>query len=282
MKKRLIGGSILFLVIMFFIWLTSDKYVHEGYLISPTHDAHFQEEYLRSQIQDAYLYKEYYKRPFDFNSYGRDGYYKIDPKTILTSLENGNTNVFEPLLKYPNKVEKITDVSISWTQADYLRIFLAFSKLVWDNSMDSKVWRIYDVNFSAECFDEVCNFDDAQIVYFKIAANSYTTRIMQIQPSLGLVRWGDETSYPLVRQWEGVELTTARITAEDALKIAEENGGREIRLKASNKCIVAVSSPGSNNKNWHVRYIFQDPPIYEFFIDFETGRYEYSELYGLP
>ena len=288
MKKKLIGGSILFLMIGCLTWLTwNAEHPYLRSVVVQTAVVYSQEENIRQQTQDPYLYKEYYKRPFDFNSYERGGYYRFDPKTIFTSLQNGEMNFFEPLSHDPNTVEKITDVSISWTQADYLEIFSALSTLVWDDSMDPMVWKIYDIDFLAECIDESCIFDQADIVYFKISANSYTTRIMRLQPSLGLARWGDETSYPLVRQWEGVELTTARITAEDALKIAEENGGREIRLKAADKCILAVSSPalsssGSNNKNWHVRYIFQDPPIYEFFIDFDTGKYEFNEMYGLP
>jgi hypothetical protein len=248
---------------------------------------HSEEELLSRQTQDAYLYKEYHERPFVFNSYERDGYYKFDPSTIFTSLQNGETSLFEPLSQEPSSVEKVTDASISWTQADYLEIFSALSALVWDDSMDPMVWKIYDVSFLVECIDETCIFDNADIVYFKISANSYTTRIMRIQPFLGLARWGDGTSYPPVRQWEGVELTTARITAEDALKIAEENGGRKLRLKADNKCIMSVSSPalgssGPNNRNWYVQYIFQDPPIYEFFIDFDSGKYEFNEMYGLP
>lgn len=250
--------------------------------VAQTLDVERKENYLKWQTQDAYLNKEYHKRPFDFKSYGRDGYYKIDPQTILTSLENEDMNVFEPLVTDPNKIEKLTDISVAWTQADYLRIFSAFSKLVWDDSMDPKVWGIYYVNFVGRCFDEACNLHNALIVYFKISANSYTTRIMEVQPSFGLVRWGDETNYPLVRRWESVQLTEARITAEDALKIAEKNGGREIRLKAPNKYTVTVDSWGSDNKIWQVQYLFDDPPFYQFLIDFDTGRYKYSKIYGLP
>ena len=281
MKQRLIGGSILFLMILFFIWLTWEKHLYEGSLISQTQAAQHRDDYLKWQTQDAYLNKEYHNRPFDFNSYGRDGYYKIDPETILTSLENGDTNVFKPLLKDPTKVERVADASISWTQADYLRVFSAFSKLVWDDSMGSQIWKIYYVDFVGSCFDKPCNLHNALIVYFKISANSYTTRIMEIQPSFGLVRWGDETSYPVVRQWKGVELSAARITAEDALKIAEKNGGREIRLRAPNKYTVTVHS-WESDKNWQVQYIFDDPPFYQFLVDFDTGRYEFSEVYGLP
>jgi hypothetical protein len=269
-------------MIVFFTWLASNRNPYLRSVVVQTAVVYSPEEYISRQTQAAYVNKEYYKRPFDFNNYGRDGYYKFNPQTILSSLEHEDKNVFEPLSTIPSKVEKITDTSISWTQADYLRVFSAFSKLVWNDSMDSKVWKIYYVDFVGNCFDDVCNLHNALIVYFTISANSYTTRIIEIQPSFGLVRWGDKTSYPLVRQWEGVELSPKRITAEDALKIAEENGGKEIRLKAPNKYMVTVHAWESKNNNWQVQYLSDDPPYYEFLINFDTGRYDFSENYGLP
>src|SRR5512138_839606 len=121
MKKLLVGGIIFFLVALFVISLRWDN------------DLHKQEDL---------------RMPTSLGSYSGYGDYKIDPETILISLEQGNTNVFEPLLKDPRDVEELTDISISWTQADFMMIFSALSKHVWEDSMDPKVWKIYDIDFS--------------------------------------------------------------------------------------------------------------------------------------
>lgn len=251
MKKLLVIGSILFLVLLFFISLWWDSSRRE-------------QESLRMTVS--------------LGSYSRYGAYKIDPETILVSLEHENTNVFEPLLEDPRDVEELTDISISWTQADYLRIFSALSKLVWDDGMDPQVWSISDIDFSGGCIDEGCDpFHYARMVYFKKVGLSYTTRFMDIQPYFGLVRWGDGANYlqPIWRKWKGIEFARAKVTAEDALRIAEENGGRKKRLSASgNRCPVEVYSSRSDPENWNV---WCAPHLYKFLIDLNTGEFKISE-----
>jgi hypothetical protein len=189
----LISGSILFLILLFTISLRWDNSLDE---------------------------QEDLRMPVSLGSYDGYGDYKIDPETILVSLENGNTDVFQSLLEDPRDVEELTDIAISWTQADFMRIFSALSKFVWDDVMDPNVWNVYAIHFSGGCIDEVCEFFHyARIVYFKKTGNSYTTRFMDIQPYFGLVRWGDGASYrqPILYKWKGVELAASKVSAENAL-----------------------------------------------------------------
>jgi hypothetical protein len=251
MNKRLIGGLILSLVLIFISLLGWDNSLHE---------------------------QEDLRMPVSLGSYSGYGDYKIDPETILISLENGNSNVFEPLLEDPRDIEEVTDISISWTQADFMRIFSALSELVWDDSMDPKVWSIYDINFTGGCIDKICDLDFAKIVYFKKTGNSYTTRFMDIQPYFGLVRWGDGASYrqPILRKWKGVDLALSKVSAEGALRMAEENGGREKRLKISDRCGVYIYSSRFNDDNWNIAYHFGLPPYsFHVAIDLETGIAEF-------
>lgn len=230
-----------------------------------------------SRAWDDHLHtEEDLRRPNDFGSYSGYGYYKINPETILVSLNNGNTDVFQPLLVDPNEIEEdVTDMSISWTQTDFMRIFSALSKVVWDDSMDPDVWSIYDIDFSGGCEKDICDLDFAQIVYFKESENSYTTRIMDIQPYFGLVRWGDGASYsqPIIHKWKSVDLAMSRITAEDALKISEKNGGRETRMKVSEHCVVFIGSSRFNHTNWAISYVAINPSLHnKYTVDLNTGE----------
>lgn len=214
--------------------------------------------------------------PSSLGSYSEYGFYKIDPETILVSLKNGDANVFQPLLKDPNEIwEEISDLSIWWTQADFMRIFSALSKLVWNESMDPQVWSIYNIYFSGWCADDSCNLDSVQVVYFKTVGNSYATRFMDIHPYFGLVRWGDGASYPkpLLYKWKGVELAKSKITAEDALRIAEINGGREKRLKTTDGCYVSVNSSRFAPEYWDVFCVAG----YRSAINFDTGEAKISD-----
>ena len=244
MNKRLIGGVVFFLGLIIVISLVWDNRPND---------------------------QEGLRLPGSLGSYSEYGYYKIDPETILVSLKNGDANVFQPLLKDPNEIwEEIPDLSISWTQADFMRISSALSKLVWNESMDPKVWSIYDIYFSGWCTDNSCDLDSVQVVYFKTVRNSYATRFMDIHPYFGLVRWGDGASYPqpLLRKWKGVEFATSKIAAEEALRIAEANGGRERRLKATDGCYVSVNSSRFNPEYWHVMCVAG----YQSNIDLDSGE----------
>jgi hypothetical protein len=75
MNKRLllIIGGLLLLIVSIFIWiLLEDSFLYE----------------LEGQGANA---------PQDAGSYEKLGYYKIDPRIILASLESGKTDVFTPL-----------------------------------------------------------------------------------------------------------------------------------------------------------------------------------------
>jgi len=243
MNKSLVGWAIFFLVLIIIVSLAWD-------------DNHQDQESLR--------------QPSSLGSYSEYGYYKIDPETILGSLESGNTNVFKPVLEDPPEVEEIADISISWTQADYMEIASALSKLVWNDTIDLKVWSIYDIYFTGGCVDDSCDLHSARVVYFKPTGNSYATRFIDIQPYFGLVRWGDGATYPqpLLRKWKGVEFATSKIAAEEALGIAEANGGRERRLKATDRCYISVSSSRFNPEYWHVMCVAG----YQSNIDLDTGE----------
>jgi len=258
MSKRLFGPVIALLTLialMFIVSLAWDEHLHT-------------EEDLR--------------RPNDFGSYQGYGYYKIDPETILVSLKKGDVNVFQPLLKEPSEIwDEIPDISISWTQEDFMSIYSALGKLVWNDSMESQEWSIYDVDFSGGCIDGVCEyFDSSQIVFFKKVENSYVTRIMDIQPYFGLVRWGDVANYPepILRKWKGAEFRTSPITAEDALRIAEKDGAPDLRLRQPNPNTYAVYLHSSrfHHNSWAISYHFGLPPYaFHVSIDLETGESEF-------
>jgi hypothetical protein len=249
MKKLLIGGTIISVILLFVLSLRWDNELHE---------------------------QEDLRMPVSLGSYSGYGDYKIDPQTILISLEQGNTNVFEPLLEDPRDVEELTNIYISWTQADFMKIFSALSKLVWEDSMDPKVWSVYAIDFSGGCIEEICELDDARIVYFKTTGISYIVRFMDIQPYFGLVRWGDEASYrqPIFDKWKAVEFATSNVTADDALKIAEKNGGRKRRFETFDRCPVYISSSRWSPESWTVSCT---PNVYDFLIDLDTGEFTLAE-----
>jgi hypothetical protein len=191
-------------------------------------------------------------RPDLMGSYYRDsGYFKIDPKTILASLESGDTNVFIPLLEDDAlELDELTNLSIDWTQADFLKIASALGQVVWSDPMNLKDWNVYSISFDGSCSDPI-GFDFASITYFKTGKNSYMTRLIEVEPFFGRVEWGGGRTHPqpILRKWKRVDLTGAKITADDALLIANEDVKKHFQI-IDNFCYIMVDSSRFDPNDW--------------------------------
>jgi len=258
MNKRLIGKSTFLLVLMFIIVACNHEFDELERFRNPNNLSSYDPEiYPNSDI----------------------GYYRIDPKTILAELDRGETNVFTPLLEDPNLVEEPTHATASWTQEDFVEIASALGKLTWDDPMNLAEWSVYSILFHGNCQDDLRGFHSVDITLFKTVEvngeKAYTTRLIEINSESGWVRWGSGATYsrPILHRWSGIDLAGAKITADEALHIAEENGGKEARLQSANRCFIHVGSSMDDNANWHLDY-FLAPGVLSYSIDLNTGEYE--------
>lgn len=252
MNRRLIsivGGIIILLILAFIMVPRYDNGLHEQEDLQP---------------------------PSSLASYSDLGYYKIDPGTILESLANGDANVFMPMLEDMHDVEEIPGISISWTQADFLRIASALGQFLWEDPMDLRDWSVYAVTFEGFC-DNLTGLDYAEITYFKTGWNGYTTRVIEIHPYFGWVGWGNGENYrkPILRKWNSVDLLGAKITADDALRIASEDAKERFHLK--DKCGVLMGVPENNDpKNWYL-HVYGSPDSIVYTVNLETGDYTFQD-----
>jgi hypothetical protein len=80
--------------------------------------------------------QKYSHNPVNISSYEINGYYKINPNSILDSLSRNESHIFLTLQGDPFTTEELSDVNISWNQADYLQIANALSLFVWKEPLD--------------------------------------------------------------------------------------------------------------------------------------------------
>lgn len=203
--------------------------------------------------------------------------YQIDPTTILSALDSGATDAFTPVdSSQPVPSAPGPDGSVSWQQADFLKVARALNQSVWAESLSG--WRLYSMHFYSACQDEPRGFTQGDFYYFKTTFRDngkirYTTQDFFISPQHGQVTWAGGSNFPHpLFGWENIRLGRIEITAEDALTIAEENGGRESRLLVGNKCQIHVGLTGDNV--WRV-YIYHDDTsalIFRMEIDPSTGK----------
>jgi len=73
--------------------------------------------------------------------------------------------------------------------------------------------------------------------------------------------------------WASVKANSFEITADEALHIAEDKGGKEARLKVDNVCDITINNSLAyfRNNDWIVTY---SPNLFKIHIDPYSGKYK--------
>lgn len=211
-----------------------------------------------------FLFNPFYIGDFPYPSglsdYDHYGYFQIDPETVLVKIDSG---VMNPFSKETRNMEEIwTDpashpIEIQWSQSEYFRIYESLGGVLWEGNYQS--WDLYGFNFNTKCQAGLRGFDEGEVTYFRTTYRNgglkYETRYIRVNPSYRSVAWGDEAIFPrFVIDWKGIKLEELVITADDALKIAEEHGGREYRESVDNDCSIFLILQPRSYSGWLVTY----------------------------
>jgi len=212
------------------------------------------------------------RNPILRSSYWDGGYFKFDTETVLAELEQGNTNVFTPLL-VEQPPDEASDKPIYWKQADFLRVASAVGQILWGDPMNLTDWNMYSIHLEGSCKDGL-GFVYAVITYFKeIDKDRYMTRIIEIYPAYSWVGWGDGNVYriPVFHKWNSVDLPGAKINADDAFRIASEDA--KVRFELQNNCFVIMSTLQlGDNHFWYLEFFGAPEDIY-YKVNLDTGDY---------
>lgn len=213
--------------------------------------------------------------PVGISDFRDSSSFQIDQVAILDSLDRGETDVFTPVDSSP---QTPLDETVSWRQADFIKVARALNQTVWTEPLSG--WRLYSMHFSTPCKDDPSGFAEADFYYFKTTFRDngkirYTTQNFFISPEYGEVIWAGGSTFPHpLLAWENTKLSKIQITAEDALTIAEENGGKETRRLVENKCGIHVRLAG--DQPWQI-LIYQNgtgSSLFRMEIDPESGKIE--------
>lgn len=193
--------------------------------------------------------------PNTFSNFGNKSFYSINTNTILVELSQGEKDVF--IQEVAPLEDSIFEQPINWSQSDYVKVSNVFYQVIWNESLEN--WNLYYLEFIANCNSNPSGFGFGEISFFKNTSNkpwlnNYTTRALQIIPQYGNVISADGGIFPqpLFDKWKSINLDTIVISADDALRIADENGGEEARLSVENNCTIQVRLSGYDNY-WKVR-----------------------------
>ena len=202
--------------------------------------------------------------------------YQINPETIVTSLKQGESNPFIQIPATPEVYSPLVSGSFLWGQADYLTIANAFHKFVWREDLQN--WKLYSAEFLIQrCQGIFEGFDYAHFDYFQRENETYFVHGIKIAPLYGEIASG-ETYYDYTSKWKSIDLAKIKISADDALSIAEKYGGEKARLAVRNDdCKVRlILAPYVLDRDWgwSVFYFEHNSKIFDISIDPYTGKYE--------
>jgi hypothetical protein len=183
----------------------------------------------------------------------------IDPTTLLEDIRSGEQTLFlHPQSNFPENPPFI--VLIGWSQNDYIEIAKALYKEIWND--DPSKWHLYRVSFYTSCKNSSGKFESAELYYYQEVKvdgkRMYSVRDILVQPEYGYIVWGGDTKFPRpLWGWAEIDLEDIkRISAEEALKLADQQEGSEFRNKNNNDCRISVDMwPwGYERSDWKVGY----------------------------
>lgn len=220
------------------------------------------------------LFSDQYDPGYSPGDYVQTGVYKINPETILASIDREDANVFTELAATPTADQRLSAGSFLWSQTDFLKISDALFQFVWEEGLAE--WKLYQMDFIRDCQDDPLGFDSGTIAYYKEGDESYTMRDVQIVPLSSLVTWGETWSYPRSVRLKGIDLERAVVSADDVLSLAENNKGREARLAVRNECRILLSLvPDGEYDGWAIVYVDNNAShIFRMKVDPYTGKIE--------
>jgi hypothetical protein len=210
----------------------------------------------------------------------QQGFYAIDPETILSALANEENNVFLPVTELDfDRSAPPTGSPVNWTQTDYLYIVDAFYKQILHDTLDN--WNLSSMSFSLICADVDVGLQDGDFGFFKAVMNENNqevliSRYIEVDPSNKVVLLWEREFYPYVITRSPIDLTSLKFDGAKVLQMAEDNGGRNRRLSLNNVCSVRLSlSPDSAEySGWNVYYTRSDSDrsVFQINIDPFNGN----------
>jgi len=214
---------------------------------------------------------------------GEEGSYGFDSQTVLHALAQGNTNIFTPEATTTGLPQP--DVPpVQWSQADFYRVAEAFHEFMWQDPMER--WHLHRLAFTVECEDAPFGPQSVSLTLFRTLrirqdrANTRFERYIYVEPRANEISWIEASYFPDIFSMSSVDPVQIRIPAEQALQIAESQGGREARLAAENNCTIFGSLVGGvrrdvGKSDWLIRYSGEGESLpFEITIDEQTGEYE--------
>lgn len=212
------------------------------------------------------------------------GDYLFDPGSVFQALEQGDRQVFSLPASGFEATPGADGPPVQWTQSDYLRLAEAFHQFKWGETLDN--WSLQDIHFRVnQCKQVPLGPQWVSLKLFKVVDEpgvgpTRYVHYVHIYPQQGLLSWAEVHYFPSLQEIPPLDWWQIKIAAEQALQIAEQQGGREARLAVDgrNSCWVhgrLISELREND--WRITYSSGDDNIFDIQVDEQSGQINFLQ-----
>jgi hypothetical protein len=170
----------------------------------------------------------------------------------------------------------LTGTPVEWSMGDYLHVRDLF--VIQLTPGESTDWKISKLFFKLNCDQTSSGFQMGNTESFRRDTDGHfsyrTERHVTTFPQYERLMYTETQFEPDILKVDSIDISRLKVTADDALRIAERNGGSAARAEADNRCNIYVTMLGWRGHYWEVEYAFGagDRKNYTVNVDGETGE----------
>ncbi len=212
--------------------------------------------------------------------------YRFNPQTVLSIPSPSEGEVFIPIPFQEDILKEPTNVQVLWRQEEYFHVIDLLMQTVLHEQL--KNWRLNSVASKINCaepiFGQVIPQGMSVELFREIKTPEQKMRqdlhiIIDSDKELIIVFAREYYSYAIL---DYIEWTNFKIPIEQALTIADQQGGAKVRTALNNHCeIRAILTAGIQKDDWQISYEpYNKPSVFEVAVDEKTGKYRILREFG--
>ena len=201
-------------------------------------------------------------------------FYTIEPTSLLESLQHGEA-AFTPVSQRPELIPVDQKVTVNWHQADYFYIANALYEGVLGKTLQG--WQLSSMDFALGCSKVQNGFQNGRFRFFSVVEDnnqeSRLERFIVIDPSNNFVQVSETKYSPKLVDLKSIDITQLKISADQALQIAESNGGEEKRASVKNACSISSALTLDRRDRWYWDVFYTRSDDRTLFFDIQIDPY---------
>lgn len=200
----------------------------------------------------------------------------------IDGLTNGLPSDLSPLeFKVTSREVDYRDAGagVTWSQREFESVRVSFLEQVLRDVPER--WEMGQMRFRLNCRHVGVGLQEGSLLMFRNVGDwrmrARVERQLGIFPKSRIVTyWEVHEAAPDLQPWVAIEMKKVKVSADQALQIAERTGGSAKRAEVKDDCRIWIEMNGWEGNTWRVSYTYLLSPTrsedFVVIVDAETGN----------